>query len=78
MTLTRAQFMLTHRQHEFLRTESIRTGLAMSELVRRAIDGTYRPHARPRVRGYHVSLSLSREADAAAVGRPPLARTRFD
>jgi hypothetical protein len=61
--------MLTHRQHSFLSNESERTGLSMSELVRRAIDATYRPKARPRVQGYELSVGLWREPDAAIVGR---------
>lgn len=68
--------MLTDRQHEFLSSESIRTGLSLAELVRRAIDGTYRPYARDRVRGYELSVGLWRRPDAAVVGRRPPGRLR--
>jgi hypothetical protein len=67
--MVRTHVMLTPRQHLFLRDESERTGLGMAELVRRAIDQTYRPHSRPRVRGIEVSVGLWRNPDAAAVGR---------
>jgi len=61
--------MITYRQHAFLSDESARTGLSMGELVRRAIDATYRPHSRPRVRGYEVSVGLWKRPDAAIIGR---------
>ena len=67
--------ILTDRQHAFLTAESDRTGLSFGELVRRAIDATYRPHARPRARGVEVSFGVWRDPDAAVVGRrPPRAR----
>jgi hypothetical protein len=47
----RMHVIVTDRQHAFLLDESDRTGLSMGELVRRAIDGTYRPHVRERVGG---------------------------
>ena len=65
----KTQITLTDRQHAFLLDESFRTGLSMAELVRRALDVAYRPHRRPRVRGYHVSVALTERPDAAAVGR---------
>ncbi|MBA2383470.1 MAG: hypothetical protein H0V68_02245 [Actinobacteria bacterium] len=65
----RTQITLTDRQHAFLRNESWRTGLPMAELVRRAVDKTYRRHAKPTVRGIEISLGVWRRPDAAAVGR---------
>jgi hypothetical protein len=65
----RTQITLTDRQHAFLRDESWRTGLPLAELVRRAVDKTYRPHSRPTVRGLEVSLAVWRRPDAAVVGR---------
>jgi hypothetical protein len=65
----RTQMTLTDRQHAFLRDESERTGLAMAELVRRAIDGVYRPHSRPKVSGFELSVGVWRAPDAAVVGR---------
>jgi hypothetical protein len=67
--LIRAHVMLTHRQRTFLKDESARTGLSVCELVRRAIDTTYRPHSRTRVRGYELSLGVWQRPDAAIVGR---------
>jgi hypothetical protein len=69
IVLLRAQLMITYRQQAFLKDESARTGLSMAELVRRAIDSTYRPYARPRVLGYELSLGLWRRPDAAIIGR---------
>ena len=65
----RAHVILTDRQHAFLREESARTGLSFGELVRRAIDATYRPYARPKVAGWEIGLSVARRPDAASVGR---------
>jgi hypothetical protein len=62
-------FTLTDGQHGFLIEESVRTGLSMSELVRRALDSTYRPALRPVVRGFTVNFALTRGPDAAVVGR---------
>ena len=67
--LLRTHLMLTHRQHAFLKDESARTGLSICELVRRAIDTTYRPYSRPRIYGYEVSVGLWRRPDAAITGR---------
>jgi hypothetical protein len=65
----RTQFMLTDRQHAFLCEEAHRTGLSMAELVRRAIDATYRPYERPRVGGFELSVGMWRRPDAALAGR---------
>jgi hypothetical protein len=62
-------FTLTDRQHAFLVEESVRTGLSMAELVRRAVDSVYRPGLRPIVGGFYVNLALTRGPDAAVVGR---------
>jgi hypothetical protein len=67
----RTQIILTDRQHAFLLDESSRSGLSLGELVRRAIDTVYRPHSRPRVSGFEVSVGLWRRPDAAVVGRRP-------
>ncbi len=65
----RSHLILTDRQHEFLVHESKRTGLAQAELVRRAIDYTYRPNTRSRVRGFEISLGAWKTPDAAVIGR---------
>jgi hypothetical protein len=65
----KTQITLSDRQHAFLVTESERTDLSMAELVRRAIDRTYRPELRPKVRGYELSLGLWERPDAAVIGR---------
>ena len=65
----RTQITLSDRQHAYLVGESARTGLPLAELVRRAIDGTYRPQLRPRVNGFELSLGLWNRPDAAVVGR---------
>ena len=65
----KTQLTLTDRQHAYLIGESIRTGLSMAELIRRAIDKVYRPELRPKVPGYELSLGLWRRPDAAVVGR---------
>ncbi len=67
----RTQITLSDRQHAFLVDESSRTGLPLAELVRRAVDTTYRPGARNRVRGFELSLGLWERPDAAIVGRRP-------
>ncbi len=67
--LRRTHMMITDRQHAFLSDESARTGLSMCELVRRAIDATYRPYSRPRISGYELSVGVWRRPDAAIVGR---------
>jgi hypothetical protein len=65
----KAQITLTDRQHRLLLEESVRSSVSMAELVRRAIDATYRPLMRPVVRGYHVNVGVQRAPDAAVIGR---------
>jgi len=65
----RTQVTLTDRQHAFLLAESARTGLSLAELVRRAVDETYRTQQRRRVRGFDIGLGIWREPDAALAGR---------
>ena len=67
----RLHIMLDERQLSFLRHEAERTDLSLGELVRRAVDRTYRPHFRPRVFGYELSVGFWRGPDAAVVGRRP-------
>lgn len=38
----RTQITLTDEQYERLQSESQRSGLSMAELIRRAVDGTYK------------------------------------
>jgi hypothetical protein len=72
----RTQIVLTDRQHSFLISESLRSGLSLAELVRRAIDAVYRPGVRPSVTGYEVSLGIWRRPDAAVIGRRASDRAR--
>ena len=65
----KTQLTLTDRQHAYLLGESVRTGLSMAELIRRAIDGVYRPEQRPKVSGYELSVGLWKRPDAAVIGR---------
>jgi hypothetical protein len=74
----RTQVTLTDRQHDFLRYEAARTGLSMAELVRRAVDKTFRPYVRPKVGGVEVSFGLWSRPDAAVIGRRPRGRRISD
>jgi hypothetical protein len=65
----KTQITLTDRQHRLLLEESVRSSLSMAELVRRAIDATYRPLTRPVVRGYQLNVGMLRSPDAAIIGR---------
>src|SRR5579862_6865354 len=56
----RFHVMLTNRQYDYLATEADRTGLSISELVRRAIDRVYRPELRPRAGGLELSVGIWR------------------
>lgn len=67
----KTQITLTDGQHDFLLTESAVSGLSLAELVRRAIDATYRPQSRRTVRGFELHAGLWRRPDAATVGRRP-------
>lgn len=61
--------MLREAQRAFLLNESARSGLSISELVRRAIDATYRVEPRPHIGGFELSVGLWRRLDAAVEGR---------
>lgn len=65
----RTQITLTDQQHQLLLEESIRSSISMAELVRRAVDATYRPLTRPIVRGYHLNVAVQRGLDPATIGR---------
>jgi hypothetical protein len=65
----RTQVLLEPEQLEYLVGEAERTGLSRSELIRRAIDETYRPEARFRVGGFDLGFGLWRSPDAAIAGR---------
>ena len=56
-------------QYSTLLEESARSGLPMSELIRRAIDAVYSPERRPAARGVEVSVGIWRRLDAAVTGR---------
>ena len=65
----RTHVTLTDEQYEYLRGEAARSGLSLAELVRRAVDASYRPEARVRLRGFDVGFGLWRTPDAALLGR---------
>ena len=65
----RTQITIPERQYRLLRYESLRSGLSMAELIRRAIDATYEPRRRPTIRGYEIGVSVWRQPDIAVVGR---------
>ena len=65
----RTQVMLEPDQYAYLVGEGERTGLSRSELIRRALDETYRPEARFRVGGFDIGFGLWRAPDAAIAGR---------
>jgi hypothetical protein len=65
----RTQVTLTDAQHSYLLSESTRSGVSLAELVRRAIDETYRPGDRRRVAGLDLTMRLRRAPDAARLGR---------
>jgi hypothetical protein len=71
----RTQVTFTDRQHAMLIDESNRTGLPMAELVRRAVDRTFKPvRPRPLFRGFELTLGLWRELDAAFAARRVMPR----
>jgi hypothetical protein len=65
----RTHITLTDAQYAFLRGEAARTGLSVAELMRRAVDHTFRPDARRRVRGFEIGFGVWGEPDAASAGR---------
>ena len=66
----RTQIILSDRQHSFLRDEAFRSGLSMGELIRRAVDGPYRPHTQPTVPGFDFGPAAFEQR----VGRRPTRR----
>ncbi|HEX4521328.1 MAG TPA: ribbon-helix-helix protein, CopG family [Gaiellaceae bacterium] len=67
----RLQISITDDQYAVLNTEANRTGLSIAELIRRSVDRTWRPDARPRAKGYELSVGLWKRPDAAVAGRRP-------
>jgi hypothetical protein len=68
----RTQIVLTDAQYDRLRAESARTGLALAELVRRAVDERY-PERRPSDPGVEPSSDVAaaiRRAAGVWVDRP--------
>ncbi len=61
--------MLEPEHVDYLIAEALRTGLSRSELVRRALDETFRPEARFRVGGFDIGFGVWRSPDAAIAGR---------
>ena len=60
---------LRDEQRSYLLNESARSGLSMSELIRRAVDATYPIATRRQVGGFEVNVGLWRRLDAAVTGR---------
>jgi hypothetical protein len=67
----KTQITLTDRQYAFLRAEAEQTGLALAELIRRAVDGWYRPYTRPKAKGFELTVGAWKRPDAAVAGRRP-------
>jgi Ribbon-helix-helix protein, copG family len=65
----RMQINVTDRQYAVLREEAARTGLPMSELIRRAVDAALRPGSRVRLRGLELNVGIFRQPDAAGAAR---------
>ncbi|HEV7133060.1 MAG TPA: hypothetical protein VGN27_04940 [Gaiellaceae bacterium] len=65
----RSHVMLEPEHVDYLIAEALRTGLSRSELVRRALDETFRPEARFRVGGFDIGFGVWRSPDAAITGR---------
>ena len=61
--------LLEYRQYAMLKEESARSSVSISELIRRSIDKTYRPHYRPRIGGFELNFGIWRRPDAAVLGR---------
>jgi len=74
--LVRTHVLLEERQYATLKHEAARASLSVCELVRRAIDRTYRPYFRARIRGYELSFAVWRRPDAAVAGRRVRERIR--
>jgi hypothetical protein len=72
----RVHIQMGPAMHGWLAAESHRTGLSVAELVRRAVEETYRPALRPRLSGWQASLGFWRKPDAAVAGRRPGVRLR--
>jgi hypothetical protein len=72
--LRRCHVLLEERQYALLDEEADATGLSVSELLRRAVDATYRPLTRQTAPGFELSFGLWRRPDAAVVGRRPTRR----
>ena len=56
-------------------------GLPIAELIRRAVDQTYREKSRPKKRGLYATIGWHRELNAARAGRrfvPPKPRLYDD
>jgi hypothetical protein len=64
-----AHIRFTDGQHAALLSESVRTGLSLAELVRRAVDAKYRKKKRTIAGGYQFNAGFRRGADAADVAR---------
>jgi hypothetical protein len=65
----RTQITLRDDQYDLLTHESVCTGLAKAELIRRAIDVVFMPEVRPKVKGFEIKFGAWRDPDAAEVAR---------
>jgi hypothetical protein len=65
----RTHVILRDDQRVFLLNESARTGLPIAELVRRALDTTYRIRPHAEIAGFELTVGLWRRLDAAVTGR---------
>jgi hypothetical protein len=65
----RTHVTLTETQRDFLLSESARSGLSMAELVRRALDATYRFHRA----GTSADSSSTSGCGAGSTPRSPVA-----
>jgi hypothetical protein len=65
----RTQITLRDAQYDLLVDESLRSGVSMAELIRRAIDHVYRPWVRTRIKGWELSGGLWKRPDAGVLGR---------
>ena len=61
--------LIEYRQWRLLKEESVRSSISMAELIRRAIDHTYRPYFRARIRGYEINFGIWKRPDSAIAGR---------